>query len=340
MSKKASKTLIGAFVLGAIVLIVAGVVIFGGGKFFKKTYKFVTFFEGSVKGLQVGAPVTFRGVKIGEVTDIVLRFNPEKMSVLIPVYLEIDPEIFRAEFKIKPTKYQYYKALIDKGLKARLEMQSFVTGQLLVSLDFYPDKPIKLAGLDKRYPEIPTIPTTMEELAKTIQSLPLKEITEKLNSTLEGIDKIVHSPEVSASISSLDVTLKDIGRLARNIDTRLGPLTASLTSTSDAARGALVQAEKTLKMDEGVPGEIASGIKDALQESRLTLKESRLALEEAKKAMEGIKQIAAQNANVGYDLNRSLEQMTALSRSLRSLTDYLDRHPEALIRGKNPSKGD
>src|SRR5512135_58843 len=125
MSKKASKTLIGAFVLGAVVLIVAGVVVFGGGKFFKKTIKYVMYFDGSVKGLQVGAPVTFRGVKIGQVTNIVLRFNPEKMSVLIPVYVEIDPEIFQTQFKVKPKPYQYYRTLLDKGLKARLEMQSF-----------------------------------------------------------------------------------------------------------------------------------------------------------------------------------------------------------------------
>jgi len=340
VSKKASKTIIGAFVLGAVALIVAGVVVFGGGKFFKKTIKYVMFFDGSVKGLQIGAPVTFRGVKIGEVTDMVLHFYPENMSVLIPVYVEIDPGIFHAEFKIQPTKYQYYKALVDKGLKARLEMQSFVTGQLIISVDFFPNKPIKLVGLDKRYAEIPTIPATMEELTKTIQSLPLKEITEKLDSVLAGIDEIVHSGELRGSIASLNTMLKDISTLAKNIDTNLGPLTANLISTSDAARGAMVQAEKTLKMDEGVPGEIASGIKDTLQESSLTLKESRLALEEAKKAMEGIKQIAVQNGNLGYDLNRSLEQMTALSRSLRSLTDYLDRHPEALVRGKNPSKGE
>ena len=332
MSKKASKTLIGAFVLGAVALIVAGVVIFGGGKFFKKTVKFVMFFEGSVKGLQVGAPVTFRGVKIGEVTDIVLRASFKNMSVVIPVYIEIDPEIFQTDIKLKK-KYQYTRALIDRGLKGRLEMQSFVTGQLMIGLDFYPDKPIKLVGLDKKYPEIPTIPTTMEELAKTIQSLPLKEITEKLNSTLEGIDKIVHSPELNGSIASANQMLKDIGRLAKNIDTRLGPLTASLTSTSDAARGAFSQAEKTLAMKEGVPGELSSGLKDTLESVRLTLAQTQ-------KAVEGVHRIADQNANIGYDISRSLEQMTALSRSLRSLTDYLDRHPEAFIRGKNPSKGE
>jgi paraquat-inducible protein B len=333
MSKKASKTLIGAFVLGAVVLIVAGVVVFGGGKFFSKTVKFVMFFDGSVKGLQVGAPVVFRGVKIGQVTDMALMFNPRDMSVHIPVYVEVEPEKFSGQAAKRTKPYQYYRTLIEKGLKARLEMQSYVTGLLQIGVDFYPDKPIKLLGLVKKYPEIPTIPTPMQELAKTLENLPLKEMTEKLNSTLEGIDKIVNSPDLHGSIASANRMLKDIDALAKNIDAKLEPLATSLTSTSDAARGTLVQAEKTLKMNEGVSGEIATSVKE-------TLKSSRLALEEAKKTMEGLNQIANQNANIGYDISRSLEQMTALSRSLRSLTDYLDRHPEAFIKGKNPSKGE
>jgi paraquat-inducible protein B len=333
MSKKANKTLIGAFVLGAVVLIVAGVIIFGGGKFFQKTVKFVMFFEGSVKGLQVGAPVVFRGVKIGEVTNIELRFNPRDMSVQIPVYVEVEPDKFAGPAAKNAKRYQYYQALIDKGLKAQLQTQSFVTGLLQIGVDFYPEKPVRLLGLVKKYPEIPTIPTSMQELTKTLENLPLKDITEKLASAMEGINKIVNSPEINESLSSANKLFKDIDTLARNIDSRLGPLTASLTNTSEAARGTLVQAEKTLKMNEGVPGELASEIKE-------TLKASRLTLEEAQETMEGLKQIADQNANIGYDISRSLEQMTALSRSLRSLADYLDRHPEAFIKGKHPSKGE
>jgi paraquat-inducible protein B len=335
MSKQANKTLIGAFVVGAIALLVIGLLIFGSGKFLSKRIKYVMFFEGSVKGLQVGAPVVFRGVKIGEVTKIGLVFDPKDMSVHIPVYVEIEPGQFMTpgEKATKTKPYEYYHALIEKGLKARLEMQSFVTGQLVVGVDFHPEKPIRLLGLVKKYPEIPTIPTSMEELTKTIQNLPLKEITEKLNSTLEGLNKIVNSPELKGSIASMNRMLKDIDRLANNIDTQLKPLTTSLTSTSDAARGTLVQVEKTLKMNEGVPGEIASNLKD-------TLKASTRMLEEAQKTMKGVNQIADQNSNIGYDISRSLEQMTALARSLRSLTDYLDRHPEAFIRGKKPSKGE
>jgi phospholipid/cholesterol/gamma-HCH transport system substrate-binding protein len=334
MSKKASKSLIGAFVLGAIVLVVAGVVVFGSGKFFKKTSTFVMFFDGSVKGLQVGSPVTFRGVKIGEVTDIVLRFDPNKLSIIIPVYVEMDPEKFQAEIDRKKFKpYQFSKLLVEKGLKARLQMQSFVTGQLMIGVDFYPDKPIRLVGLEKKFPEIPTIPTTMQELEKAIENLPLKEIAENLNSSLAGIDRIVKSPELKESISSLNQALKSIDKLAKNMDSQVEPLSASVRKTSDAASAAFVQAEKTMAFKEGVSGELASGFKD-------TLKAARLALEETQKTVADIGRVAAQNANLGYEVSRTLEQINALSRSLRVIADYLERHPEALIKGKSPSKGE
>jgi paraquat-inducible protein B len=330
MSKKASKTLIGVFVLGAIALIVAGVIVFGSGRFFKKTLQFVMFFQGSVKGLQVGAPVVFRGVKIGQVTSMKLEFNPKDLSIFIPVYVEIDPQDFTtltAEHEMG--NYRYVDALIAKGLRAQLQLQSFVTGQLQIGVDFYSDKPIVLVGIEKKYHEIPTIPTPMEELAKTIEELNLDELAKKFGNAIGGIDKFVNSPALGESIVSLAQGLKSIDKLARNIDSRSEAVFSSVKSTSDAATAALVQAKETLAMQEGVPGEIASDLRD-------TLKAGRLTLEASQKAVESVQQIAAQNGNLGYELNRSLEQMTALSRSMRSLSDYLERHPEALIKGKHP----
>jgi paraquat-inducible protein B len=183
MSKQASKTLIGAFVLGALGLIIAGVVVFGSGKFLRKVEKAVMFFEGSVQGLQVGAPVVFRGVQIGHVTNIVLEVNEKDLTGHIPVYIEIYPH------KVVPIgggsfDQRYRQALIEKGLRAQLELQSFVTGQLVVNLDFYPNTPIRLVGLEKEYPEIPTIPSGIEQLKKRIEQLPLKEIADRLNEAL------------------------------------------------------------------------------------------------------------------------------------------------------------
>jgi len=127
MSKPANKKVIGFFVIGAIALAVVTVLALGSGKFFKKTFKAVCYFEGSVGGLSIGAPVVFRGVKIGTVTQIVLRFDPSKVSVLIPVFIEIEQQV-KERTVSKEQRGEGWQKLIDAGLKARLETQSFVTG--------------------------------------------------------------------------------------------------------------------------------------------------------------------------------------------------------------------
>src|ERR1700690_388196 len=334
MSKQASKRLIGAFVLGAVFLVVASIVVFGSSALFTKANKNVLFFAGSVKGLQIGAPVMFRGVQVGHVTDIVMEVNAKDLTAFIPVYTEIYPQ------KIVPIgdnivyDQRYLQALIDKGLRAQLQSQSFVTGQLVVNLDFYPDTPIKLVGFEKKYPEIPTIlPSSLEQLTKRFEELPLKEIADRLNETLAGINRLVNSRDLQASIGSLNKLLKSTDALVKNLNAEVRPLASDIRGTTDAARAAFAQAEKTLRFDEGAPGEIALSIKETLSAAQATLKETN-------KAVENVNGIALQNANLGYEIGRTLEQVAELSRSIRVLADYLERHPEALLRGKSPEKGE
>ena len=150
MSKPANKTMIGAFVVGAVVLAVAAIVLFGSGKFFQKTEPWLTFFHGSVKGLNVGSPVVFRGVQIGQVTDIIVGFDASKLEVLIPVFFEVDPEKFKDIGSPAETEeLEMHKALIDRGMRTQLQIQSLVTGQLLINVDFYPDTPANLIGIDR-----------------------------------------------------------------------------------------------------------------------------------------------------------------------------------------------
>lgn len=333
MSKQASKSLIGGFVLGSIFLVVAGIVVFGSGKLFTETKKSVMFFEGSVKGLQIGAPVVFHGARIGQVTDVIVKMSARDLTAFIPVYVEIYPK------KIVPIEgdhgydQQYLQALIEKGLRAQLQLQSLVTGQLMVNLDFYPNTPIRLVGLEKRYPEVPTVRSGMEQLTKKIEELPLNEIADRLNETLAGISKLVNSRDLQASIGSLNQLLKDGDILVKNLNSKVGPIASDIKGTTDAARAAFAQAEKTLRFDEGAPGQIASSIKETLSAAQNTLKETT-------KAVENINVIAVQNANIGYEIGRTLEQIAELSRSIRVLADYLERHPEALLRGKSPAKGE
>jgi paraquat-inducible protein B len=298
------------------------------------------FFEGSVKGLNVGSPVVFRGVKIGEVTNVKLIFDPQKFSALIAVYAEVDPESFTVSVPgeeksvlEKARRGALLKPLVEKGLKAQLQTQSYVTGQLIINVDFYPDKPIRLVGLEKKYNEVPTIPTSMAELEKSIETLPLKEIGEHLNNSLGGIDKIVNSPELSGSISAAHQALRSADKLVKDVDAEIKPLASDIHNVSASAVAALDQAKKTLALNEGVPGQMAASFDE-------TLKVLRGTLEETKKAVAEMAKVAGQNPNLGYELHKTLEQVTALSRSIRVLVDYLEQHPDSLVKGKKSAKGE
>ena len=189
MGSKISPTTIGAFVVGAIVLVVAGVLLFGGGKFFQEKLPFVLFFDSSVEGLNVGAPVIFRGVQVGQVTAISAIADPQTYDVRIRVQIEIVRGVIKVgeEGQRFQDQHQAVERLIQKGARASLRMQSFVTGLLYVALDFHPDTPVKLLGLDPESPELPTIPSDMDQLKSTIQQamadfrkLPLDTILNEL----------------------------------------------------------------------------------------------------------------------------------------------------------------
>ena len=346
MGKQASRTVIGAFVVGAIALAVAGVLVFGSGKLLSKQARFVMFFDGSLKGLQVGAPVVMQGVKIGQVTDIYVMADPATLEFYNPVFVEIDPGKIRVAgqetttWKMRKEEYSDYQALIKKGMKAQLVLQSYVTGQLWIGLGLYPDKPVRLVGMIKDVPEIPTIPPTLEELEKTIGELPVKQIVLKLDNVITGIDRLVNSPELQRTVVNLEKATGDIDRLVKRVDSQVEPLSSDVRRTLEeanktlaSAQGALAQTEKTLAFKEGVPGQIAENL-------LATLTSARIALDESRKALVAVQDFTSQSAYLGYEADSTLEQVKSLSRSMRSLTDYLDRHPESLIRGKSPDKGE
>jgi len=190
MSRKTNKTAIGIFVTGALALLVIGISVFGSGMLFKRSDKYALFFDGSVKGLTAGAPVVFRGVKIGDVKSVNLLYSPKTEDVHILVIIEV--ELTRVKGLSEDVGYPNYEELIKYGLRAKLETQSLVTGQLMISFDFYPDKPAKLVGIMKQYPELPTLPMP-PSVFETMQGLPIKEIAKDVQGTCAGLNKLVNS---------------------------------------------------------------------------------------------------------------------------------------------------
>lgn len=347
MSKPASKTLIGIFVLGAIALVVVAIVVLGSGKFFKETFKAVCFFEGSVGGLNEGSPVVFRGVKIGSVTSIVLAYDPKDLEVKIPVYIEIDPSYFKP---MGPTSARAklgrnLKILIERGLRARLEMQSIVTGQLQVGLDFFPDKPAIFVGYEPRYPEIPTIPTPLQELAKKIEKIPIEEIFEKLLAAVEGIEKVINSPDIKEALRSINLALGDVRKLVRNVDGQVGPLTANLNDAVQDIRKLVEDADakvvrlassldETVKETRGLIRNVDARVGPLAASIDATIKSADATLNQAQKAIEKIESTAGEDSTLVYELNKTLEEVSGLARSIRALSDYLARHPESAFWGK------
>ena len=262
MSKPVNKAVLGGFVVAAIALFIAGVLVFGSGKFFKETVLRVMYFQGSVKGLNVGAPVLFRGVKIGSVKEISLHWDLEKKQMDIPVVAEIEPNKFNVVGGPLQTKdpAKQNRELIEQGLRAQLETQSFVTGQLLITLDFHPGTPVTLHK-DAPYLEIPTIPTTLQQIEKTLEELPLKEMVEKLASAIDSLDKLVSSPELKESMASLDLLLKDVRKLVQNFDRQVDPLASDL-------KGAIGDARKLMRTTDDRIASVGSGAEDTLADAR------------------------------------------------------------------------
>ena len=329
MSKPANKKAIGAFVLVALVLAVAAIVVFGSGKFFVKKEEFVAFFQGSVKGLRIGAPVMFRGVQIGEVTKMMIYADRAKGTFEIPVILEIEEGNVRSIGPEVKDRKQYTQALIKSGIRAQLQMQSLVTGQLMINLDFHPNTPVRLVGtqkidIAKGVTELPTIQTAIQKLGKTLEDIPLGEIVISVNKSLKAIEALVTSEDLTKSLHYFKQALKDIRDLARRVDEKVDPLSADLDQT-------LKDAQSLLRNVNSHVDPLAVRIKNASDAARQAVKE-------VESAFANIAALTAKGSEERKQIDRTLKEFQAAARSIRLWAEYLERHPEALIRGKGKSK--
>jgi paraquat-inducible protein B len=347
MSKQANKTAIGVFVVGAVVLAVVAIIVFGSGKFFVKTDFYVVYLPGSVKGLRIGAPVMFRGVKIGEVTQLRLYSVEKNMSIEIPVIFKVDPGSFHSigsmVAAVDENKKQEMDAMIKKGLRARMEMQSFVTGQRMINLDYYPNTPVRLLGekgidLGEDIIEIPTIKTIEQEIGKTLEDIPIGEVAESLQNSMKGIERFVTSEEFSKSLHYFKQSLKDARNLVRHVDEKVDPLFAdvelilkdaqallrNVNSQIDPLAGSIMQtAEDARKLVNNVNKRVSPIQADLAN----TTKSLRATLEE-------VDGMVSENSEFRYQIDIFLREIALAARSLRSFADYLERNPDALIRGK------
>ena len=324
-------------------LVVAGIVIFGGGKFFKRTVDFVMYFQGSVRGLDVGAPVRLEGVKVGTVTKIDAIFDPASDEITIPVRIQLDLDAVESKTAMREDPEaikREIKGLIEQtGFRAQLVLQSLVTGKLFVELKFEPETPIKYVEDEGEYFQIPTIPSAVQELrgkirkiARNLADAPLDKIGESALRLLEGLDKKVNSPEVDETLADLHDAIEGLDKLAHVLSTRADSLITSAEATLEDSRSTLRDASRLMR-------HVDSKVDPVADDLIATLASARKALATAQGTLQSVGNFIGEKSPLRYNLQTTLEQLAAAARSIRQMADYIERHPDALIYGKRGARG-
>lgn len=346
MSKPVNPMAIGSFLIGGLALLVTALLVFGGGQFFQPRLHWVVFFDSSLNGLNVGAPVKVQGVQVGTVKEIVLQMDLKHERLMKPVVLEIMPgalvnpqgEPIRPETSGKEM-HERLQRLIDAGLRARLETQSLLTGLLFVDLGFFPDRPGNLTGLHYRdYPEIPAIPTTvdevkgaLEDLVTRLRGLPLDTMVRDMSATLADIRGIVGSDETRKSQAALARSLAEAHQLLAELNRQLPPLVKEANQTLRSANRTMVSAGQTVQEASGMVRDLRTEVKPLLAAAGQSLQKATAVLEEAQGAVANIADATAGDST----LQDSLVQVRDAARSIRVLSDAIERHPNSLIFGNS-----
>jgi paraquat-inducible protein B len=341
MAKRVSSTAIGGFVLASLAVAIAAALILGSGKLLQRPHDYICMFQGNLNGLKVGAAVKIRGVQIGAVKQISLRLRQGQGELRqiniaqqpMAVILEVNEREFEAiGGQTQAFTAERLDALIKHGLRAQLGMESLLTGILYIDVGFHPNTPLNLYIVpgSGAYPEVPTIPTQMEQIREDatkalakIGEVDFKKLGDSitgagqsinrlasdpdLHKAIDSVNRIVSDPELRQSVDQLHETLVNVNKAviaAKNTiersSTKIDPMIASFKKTSDDLQTALAQA-------------------------RATLASAQLLL--------------SPGSPMTHKLDATMDELTDASRSIHDLADYLQRNPSALIRGKYVSDG-
>jgi paraquat-inducible protein B len=303
----------------------AGVFIFSSGSLFRLQEKSILYFDGSLKGLNPGAPVKFRGVTIGKVDQILIRHNQPSDDFAMPVIIAVDKKLVqsKSDETLQIGNQAYMNENIRRGFRGRLDAESLVTGVLYVSLDIIPDAPSPVFHqIRPQYMEIPTVPSQVQRLLDHLEQLDLPGISAKLSALLSRLDTSlgqVDVPQINAGVTNLLAAANQL--LA----------TPDLTNSVVSLRRALNCAEALLARVDGRVDPLADNLTNTLFEAQKTLAEVR-------RGAQNLSDLLGPDNSFGSDFTQALEQLGNASRAVADLAEFLQRNPNALLAGRKKPK--
>jgi paraquat-inducible protein B len=317
MSRSANAVAVGGFVLITIVLLVALLLLFSGSNWWSPRDRYVLIFDSSIKGLNVGAPVTIKGVKIGQVEQINASLYGKSMEVLNQVVIEIDAEALELEDNARPVALDQ---LVDRGLRAQLRLQSFLTGLLYVDVDFAPDREPQYRDVETRYPQLPTTPTDLQQLTRDLEDINITRLGQDLQEVLAGANRLINDPDLQnlagdlrGSLAALEAAARTLREQGEQFGERYGRL-------ADNANTFLDRANRELP-----------AVLESLDATLAALSRSSRKLEES---AANAAFLTSSDSPVLHRVNDAARSVDSAANQLRRLTEMLERQPQSLIYGR------
>ena len=327
MSIRANPTAIGLFMIGGVVLAVVGVATLASASWFEKQSVFISYFGESVNGLEVGAPVKFQGVPVGSVTNLHIQIELKDKTFQVPVQYEIDLTRLTsvAGTFVNLEDERVLRQQIADGLRAQLQMESMVTGQLYIELAYRADA--KAPELERRptpFPEIPTTPSLLAAFGTQAGSIvgDVLKILYQVNEMLEEVDMKELNRSVVASAGAVERLAESPGLQVALADAP--KMTAQLT--------------RTMAEMEELASRLGGSIDPLQLQLAGTNSEVVLTLQTMRETMEETKGLLSSDSGVGYQMEEAMASMTSAAEALRALVLALERNPDMLIRGKRASE--
>lgn len=330
MNKKINPTAIGSFILGAIFLLICSVFVFSSDSWFSKNHKFIVVFTESINGLSVGAPIKLYGVQIGHVTDISVERDMQLNTTLIPVVFEVEQD--KIANYINTEKQAWSKdevnKLIKSGLRMQLQLGSLVTGQLFIEALFLPETAVIVHGHKTSFTEIPSIPSNSAEIQKALtkvlqgtKTVDIVDLISNLQKTIANVAEITGSEQTKSSLAALNSSLLDLQQISSSLKKNIPSLSQNLNKTITHADSLIVNIDRNLN--------------PLLKDTQQIILSSKGALNTLSSAIDDVKSLVNNNSPLNQNLQTALNQITRAARSAKDMMNYLERHPEALLFGKN-----
>lgn len=360
MKNQRRYALIGGFVVGALIIAAIGIAVFFGGGFGRGKLTAVMVFRGNVTGLEIGTPVQFRGMKIGEVKRVRTIYDPADKNVLFPVYAEFTGTIEVPGHERRPAtdvRTAWLHEMVERGLRAQLQTKSFVTGQQMIMLDFVDENAPVYTRIETGLLEIPTVRSPNEQIVETIRELPVREMILDGQKLLANLNALLADSE--GKPGPLTAALHDLATVSRSVGERVPQIADELLLSSGELRTALGGARKALnsvataagrmqtqvdrageRFDAGVTDfqSLSQSARNSLTQADQVMARVERSMGRVETALARLEYNLSEDAPLGHSLTSGLTEITAAAHSLRSTLDGLSRRPESLIFGRKPDK--